>query len=271
MAGRDGNGDDEAGPADYKVGYGKPPLHSRFKKGQSGNPKGRPKKPKPDAATTVEKILSTAVTVRCGGNRFRVSAQEAAALREVDDALRGNQQATAALLRRIKKLKVFVVPGNEPSQPRGVLFIPPPLTDEEFEQKLAELQERQAKVPEPSEATPRGEKTKQQSAARHPRDVLKALLMAPVNGRNGPTRWEVIVHQIMQQALAGDRAAKRNFDVLETMFEFDKLPEAEPRGGVYHGTAEEWVEYVLDYRRRYPITESSDPATAEEHNHGSDD
>ncbi len=28
--------------SDYKVGPGKPPLHTRFKKGQSGNPGGRP-------------------------------------------------------------------------------------------------------------------------------------------------------------------------------------------------------------------------------------
>ena len=28
---------------DYEVGYGKPPKSSRFKKGKSGNPKGRPK------------------------------------------------------------------------------------------------------------------------------------------------------------------------------------------------------------------------------------
>jgi Family of unknown function (DUF5681) len=29
--------------APYEVGYGQPPMHSRFKSGQSGNPKGRPK------------------------------------------------------------------------------------------------------------------------------------------------------------------------------------------------------------------------------------
>ncbi|MGK7651962.1 DUF5681 domain-containing protein [Roseovarius sp. B08] len=29
--------------ADYEVGYAKPPANTRFKPGQSGNPKGRPK------------------------------------------------------------------------------------------------------------------------------------------------------------------------------------------------------------------------------------
>lgn len=28
----------------YLVGYGKPPLHTRFKPGQSGNPRGRPRR-----------------------------------------------------------------------------------------------------------------------------------------------------------------------------------------------------------------------------------
>jgi hypothetical protein len=34
----------EAGPAAYEVGYGKPPVHTRFKKGQSGNPRGSSRK-----------------------------------------------------------------------------------------------------------------------------------------------------------------------------------------------------------------------------------
>ncbi len=30
-------------PRDYEVGYGKPPSRTRFRSGQSGNPRGRPK------------------------------------------------------------------------------------------------------------------------------------------------------------------------------------------------------------------------------------
>ena len=32
-----------APPRDYEVGYGKPPSHTRFKPGESGNPRGRPR------------------------------------------------------------------------------------------------------------------------------------------------------------------------------------------------------------------------------------
>jgi hypothetical protein len=31
---------EEGSSADYEVGYGRPPVHTRFRKGQSGNPRG---------------------------------------------------------------------------------------------------------------------------------------------------------------------------------------------------------------------------------------
>lgn len=38
-------------PVPYEVGYGKPPAATRFRKGQSGNPAGRPRRAKPKAKT----------------------------------------------------------------------------------------------------------------------------------------------------------------------------------------------------------------------------
>ena len=49
------------GESDYKVGPGRPPLHTRFKKGQSGNPGGRSTKslPAPLAAAPNETVVVT--------------------------------------------------------------------------------------------------------------------------------------------------------------------------------------------------------------------
>ena len=49
-------------PPDYVVGYGKPPLHTRFQKGRSGNPNGRPRGKK-----NMSTLLSAALAgVECG-------------------------------------------------------------------------------------------------------------------------------------------------------------------------------------------------------------
>lgn len=47
----------------YSVGYGKPPAHSRFQPGQSGNPKGKKKGAK-SFKTVVGGILNEKVAVR---------------------------------------------------------------------------------------------------------------------------------------------------------------------------------------------------------------
>ncbi|SLN72147.1 DUF5681 domain-containing protein [Oceanibacterium hippocampi] len=71
--------------ADYEVGYGKPPAHSRFRKGQSGNPRGRPKGarnrlPAPQEEKLKEIILAESyrpITVRDGGREVTVPMAQA--------------------------------------------------------------------------------------------------------------------------------------------------------------------------------------------------
>ena len=61
------------GKREYEVGYGKAPASSRFRKGQSGNPKGRPKnrtnRPPHDV------VLGQMVTVREDGVERRLTAK----------------------------------------------------------------------------------------------------------------------------------------------------------------------------------------------------
>jgi Family of unknown function (DUF5681) len=77
----------ERRPGDpYEVGFGKPPKRTRFKKGHSGNAKGRPRK-KPDLYSELTKVLREKVTVE--GQQERVTVQQALLLRLRDQALRG--------------------------------------------------------------------------------------------------------------------------------------------------------------------------------------
>jgi hypothetical protein len=63
-------------PNDYKVGYGKPPSHSRFVKGRSGNPQGRPRGSK-NLATLFSEALNERVTVVENGRRRKITKREA--------------------------------------------------------------------------------------------------------------------------------------------------------------------------------------------------
>jgi hypothetical protein len=80
----------------YEVGYGKPPAASRFKKGASGNPRGRPKGARGFTAS-LSRELETKIKVREGNRDRHISKGEAAAKRLIALALGGNLGALTKL------------------------------------------------------------------------------------------------------------------------------------------------------------------------------
>jgi hypothetical protein len=76
----------------YEVGYARAPVHSRFKKGQSGNPKGRPRGSR-SVATILHKILGEKVSVREGDKVRHISKMEAIVRGLSIKAAKGDQNA----------------------------------------------------------------------------------------------------------------------------------------------------------------------------------
>src|ERR1700675_3060425 len=74
-------------PNDYKIGYGKPPRHAQFRKGTTGCPTGRPKRP---PGISIKEILDGD---QRGNNGEVISRREAYVIALVNEAMRGNQKA----------------------------------------------------------------------------------------------------------------------------------------------------------------------------------
>ena len=130
-------------PTDYEVGYGRPPKHSRFRKGQSGNPKGRSKGTK-DLATDLKEELAERILVREGDSAKRLSKQRAVLKRLFDKSLKGEVGALRILLDLL--LRIANDGAAEPS--------PAPLTAEERE-LLADLEARLLRRAAPAGASRR--------------------------------------------------------------------------------------------------------------------
>lgn len=84
-------------PDDYAVGYAKPPQHSRFKKGQSGNPKGRPRG-SINIRTAMIEVLKESVTVTENGRQSKISRPQALARQAFTQAFKGNAKFFDILL-----------------------------------------------------------------------------------------------------------------------------------------------------------------------------
>jgi len=120
---------------DRKVGYKKPPVHSRFKPGQSGNPRGAKKaaKLKLDIFQELETFLHTEITVSENGKKKRLTRVEALFHSLFAGAAKGNSRAYSLLITTLQKAGRLTPP---PTQRGGVLLAPAPLSDEEWERRV---------------------------------------------------------------------------------------------------------------------------------------
>jgi hypothetical protein len=94
---------------DFEIGYGKPPKHRQFKPGQSGNPRGRPRK---EVAIQTLRAMREAfiraanreVTVTEAGKARRMPAIDAVFHRLMMKALAGDHRSIKLFIERTRDL-----------------------------------------------------------------------------------------------------------------------------------------------------------------------
>jgi len=108
-------------PRGYEVGFKRTPLNTRFKKGTSGNPSGRPRKKQrdPDLGEVLRKVLNAPVRVMIGGKPKIVPGMEAIAMQLKVKSSNGELPATRLVF---SLLKDFTNTKNEPNEQLEGLF-----------------------------------------------------------------------------------------------------------------------------------------------------
>jgi Family of unknown function (DUF5681) len=91
-------------PRDYEVGYRKPPRHSRFEPGQSGNPRGRPPGSK-NLSSLLKKALDEPVIVVENNRRRKIAKRQAIITQFVNRCAKGDFKSTQLLLNILRDLE----------------------------------------------------------------------------------------------------------------------------------------------------------------------
>ena len=89
---------------DYDVGYGKPPCHTRFARGQSGNPRGRPFGAK-NLSTVLSDTLNETVIVSENGGRRKVTKRQAIIAQLVNRSATADFRAIKILLDIVRDIE----------------------------------------------------------------------------------------------------------------------------------------------------------------------
>ena len=106
----------KGGSGGYEVGYRKPPQHTRFQPGESGNPRGRSQGTK-NLKTDLLEELGEKILVHEGGQARKVSKQRAVVKVLVTCTLKGDGRAANSLLSMMMRL-LDTGEGSEPEGPQ---------------------------------------------------------------------------------------------------------------------------------------------------------
>jgi hypothetical protein len=101
---------------DETVGYGRPPKHTRFQTGQSGNRRGRPKGA-PNLATALARTLRERVVITEHGRKTTITKLEAAVKQLVNKAASGEARAIAHLFALVPGVESPVDAHDPATQP----------------------------------------------------------------------------------------------------------------------------------------------------------
>jgi hypothetical protein len=134
--------------SDYEVGYKKPPVHSRWKKGQSGNLKGR-KKGKvrvADLDEVIDEVLAALVAVNENGRPLKISKHRAFVTQIVNKAIKGDSKAAGLLMSHLARRAVQKDSG------RSIDEIPQEQGQREFNALFDQMAENLRKRPDAKKA-----------------------------------------------------------------------------------------------------------------------
>src|SRR3984893_9200519 len=104
------------GERDYEVGYAKPPRHTRFELGRSGNPRGRPGGSK-NLSTLLSEALKEPVIGVEKSRRRKIAKRQAIITQLVNRSAKADLKAIQILLTMLRDIEARADPGSADPAP----------------------------------------------------------------------------------------------------------------------------------------------------------
>ena len=99
----------------YAIGYGRPPIESRFQPGTSGNPRGRRKGSK-NLKTLIRKAMTASISIQEGTKTRRVSKIEGVVLHQLQSALKGDDRSAMAVIKMAMQMGLLEEPASNAAE-----------------------------------------------------------------------------------------------------------------------------------------------------------